>query len=573
MNRATLYAKRVINGSIRAGKYVRLACKRHLKDLKRQGTEEFPYIFSEEKADQMLDFAETLNIAEGDGGNVPLKLALFQCFILGSLFGWVHMDTGYRRFRTSYVQLGRQNGKSLLNGVLGLKCSNFDGYKYGQIYCTATKSDQAKIVLKEMIKMIEADEDLSELYKIQEYKSTIEALVTKSTIKALGRDSKSIDGFRPYLGIVDEYHAHPNDQMYRLLVGGTRKLKQCLISIITTAGLDLTRPCYEMYEYCKSVLDSEAEADEKMFIYIAQMDEEDDIWNPENWVKANPLAEEDPTMIDNIKDDALKAKQMGGKTLADFMTKALNIWVTNGDDQYVNIDKWKECASDITLDEMRGKECYVGLDLSSGGDLTSLALEFPIEMDERQKFYIHSHSFIPSERLAEHIKTDNAPYHVWRSNGLLTTTNGFKTDYKFIIQYMRDLAQRYDIRYKMICYDPHNADAFISDLEEFGVPLVEITQSARNLHQPTEDFKLEVDSGNILYNRDNGLLSWSIMNAKLEHNSFGECKITKNLRVKRIDPVDAVIDAHKMAMLLKEEVNLNEIIGGSIDSLYADFDG
>lgn len=204
MNRTTLYAKRVVNGSIRAGKYVRLACKRHLKDLKRQGTEEFPYIFSEEKADNMLNFAETLNIAEGDGGNVPLKLALFQCFILGSLFGWVHMDTGYRRFRTSYVQLGRQNGKSLLNGVLGLKCSNFDGYKYGQIYCTATKSDQAKIVLKEMIKMIEADEDLSELYKIQEYKSTIEALVTKSTIKALGRDSKSIDGFRPYLGIVDK---------------------------------------------------------------------------------------------------------------------------------------------------------------------------------------------------------------------------------------------------------------------------------------------------------------------------------------------------------------------------------
>lgn len=207
LDRATLYAKKVVNGSIIAGKYVKLACRRHLKDLKRQGTKEFPYIFDRDKAERILNFAETLYIAEGDGGNQLLSLAEFQCFILGSLFGWVHMDTGYRRFRTSYIQLGRQNGKSMINGILGVYCSNFDGYKYGQIYCTATKSDQAKIVLKEMIKMIEADEDLYELFKIQEYKNTIEALVTKSTIKALGRDSKSIDGFRPYLGIVDKFVA------------------------------------------------------------------------------------------------------------------------------------------------------------------------------------------------------------------------------------------------------------------------------------------------------------------------------------------------------------------------------
>lgn len=204
MNRTTLYAKKVLSGAIVAGRYVKLACKRHMNDLQRQGTDGFPFVFDEEKADRIIDFFETLYLAEGDEGNQSLKLAPFQDFILGSLYGWVHKETGYRRFRTSYVQLGRQNGKSLLNGGLGIYNGAFLGYKYGQIYCTATKQDQAKIVLKEMIKMIEADPDLAEFFKIQEYKSTIEVLNTKSVIKALGRDSKSIDGFRPFLGVVDK---------------------------------------------------------------------------------------------------------------------------------------------------------------------------------------------------------------------------------------------------------------------------------------------------------------------------------------------------------------------------------
>ncbi|MDA6141386.1 terminase large subunit, partial [Escherichia coli] len=112
-------------------------------------------------------------------------------------------------------------------------------YKYAQIYCTATKSDQAKIVFNEIVKFIQADEDLEELFKVKEYESTIISLLTHSTVKALGRDTKSIDGFRPYLGIVDEYHAHKDNQMYKLLEGGTGKLKQSLISVITTAGFDL----------------------------------------------------------------------------------------------------------------------------------------------------------------------------------------------------------------------------------------------------------------------------------------------------------------------------------------------
>ncbi|MBP1083496.1 terminase large subunit [Bacillus capparidis] len=560
MNRVTQYALDVDEGRIVTGKYARLACERHLHDLESENLASFRYRFDEEKANRINEFAETLVIAEGEGKE-QLQLADFQAFILGSLFGWVDKETGYRRFRNSYIQLGRQNGKSLLNGILGTYCSGFDGYNYAQIYCTATKSDQAKIVFNEIVKFINADPDLEELFKVKDYESTIISHLTHSTVRALGRDTKSIDGFRPYLGIVDEYHAHKDNQMYKLLEGGTGKLKQSLISVITTAGFDLNSPCYELYNDCCKLLEG-AFSNETQFVYIAQLDKDDDIWDSENWIKANPLVCADSDGVDRMKDIAAKAKRIGGEELRDFLTKRINAWFQLTDDDYINIENWKKCATELTLEDMRGNECVVGLDLSSGGDLTSLALEFPVRFNDQQKYFIYSHSFIPKMRLMEHIQTDKAPYDIWLKEGLLTVTEtigGVKTDYKYIVQHLKKLKEEYDLKFKAIAYDPHNADTFLVDLEEFGCDCIEIVQSAKSLHQATEDFKLEVDAGNILYHEVNGLLTWSVTNAKLTWNSFGECKIDKNYRIKRIDPIDAIIDAHKIVLMNKENnIDINE---------------
>lgn len=559
MHRTTQYAHDVVEGNIIAGLYVTLSCHRHLYDLERQGTEEFPYIFDEDKANMIIDYAETLIIGEGDEKQ-PLRLAPFQAFIFGSLHGWVHMDTGYRRFRSSYIQVGRQQGKSMLNGVLGTFYGNFDGYQYGQVYCTATKQDQAKIVLNEMIKFIRSDTDLQEMFKIKEYESTIVGLLTNTVIKALGRDSKSIDGFRPLLGIVDEYHAHKDNQMYKLLEGGTGNLKECLISVITTAGFELNCPCYELYEYCIKILE-EIVHNETQFVYIAQLDKDDDIWDTTNWVKANPLTCESPEGVQRMVDIARKAKEMGGNELRDFMTKRLNIWVQFADDQYMNMEHWKACETEKTLESMRGESCYAGLDLSSGGDLTSLALVFPQFADNLKKYYVHSHSFIPKNRVAEHIKTDKAPYDLWIKDGLLTVTEtmgGIKTDYKYIIAYLKRIIEEYELDLQLICYDPHNASAFLYDLEELGYDSLSIVQSARNLNDATVDFRLEVEAGNVEYDKRNKLLTWSVSNAKIVSNSFGEIKLSKDLQQKRIDPVDSIIDAWKMAM--QEELDVSQFI-------------
>jgi phage terminase large subunit-like protein len=562
IDRVTQYALDVVEGREIAGEYVILACERHLKDMESSKLAPYRYTFDIEKSLRIIDYAETLYIAEGEE-KVQLTLYPFQAFILGSLNGWVTKDGGYRRFRTSYVQLGRQNGKSFLNGILGTYYGNFDGYNYGQIYCTATKADQAKIVFNEMVKFINSDDDLKELFKVQEYKSTIICLVTNSIIRALGRDTKSIDGFRPLLGIVDEYHAHKDNQMYKLLEGGIKKMKQALISVITTAGFDLNAPCYELFEYCcnllKGVFDNPTQ-----FAYIAQMNEQDDIWIPRNWIKANPALAFDEEALENLIPVANTAKDMGGETLRDFLTKQLNLWVQATDNVYIkDIEMWKRCASDMTLEDMRGKECYAGLDLSSGGDLTSLGLVFPFLMEEHKKYFIHTHSFMPSKRLAEHIKTDNAPYDMWVREKLITLTEtmgGIKTDYKYIISYLKELKNKYDLKIKIICYDPHNASAFLSDLEGLGYDSLLIPQSCKYLNDATVDFRLEIESGNVIFNKDEAkVLTWSLANARVVTNSFKEIKIDKDLAQKRIDAVDAVIDAWTEAMKGEFKPDINEL--------------
>lgn len=573
MDRVTEFAKANVKNKRDFGEDARLAFKRHIDDLARSKKNDpnFPYRFDEEKAEDIIELANKLTIAEGEG-NEQFTCAGFQEFILGSLFGWVHKETGKRRFTDSYVQVARQQGKSVLNAILGIKCCNFDNYNYGQIYCTATKADQARIVLKEIIKFINADNDLKELFDIKDYKSEITGKITSTVIRALGRDTHTIDGFRPYLGIVDEYHAHKDNQMYKLLKGGTRKLKQSLISVITTAGFNLNAPCYDLYKYCRRVLRG-IDVNERQFIYIAQMDEKDDIWDPKNWIKCCPLTGKDPELVAVMQEDAHKAQSMGGAELRDFLTKALNIWVTNAETAFLDLAEWEKCGSERDLSDFAGKQVIVGLDLSSGGDLTSYCLEFPYEDEETgdRKYFLHSHSFMPSHRLQEHMDLeDNAPYVIWQKQGLLTVTTaagGIKTDYKTILSSLHDIVDKYQLDVMAIGYDPHNASAFLLDLEDFGCDLIEIKQSARSLNDATIDFQLEVKAHNMEYNKENVLLTRSMNDAIIsEPNSFGEIKIDKMLQKNRIDPCDAAICAHKIAMGADlETVDINDAVGAFLE--------
>lgn len=556
-DRTTAYAKKVVNGEILKGRTEYLCCKRHLEDMKRKN---FDYIFDVEMAERAIDIANELTILEGTEP-VKLKTRGFQNFIIGSLHGWRRKYSDKLRFREAYVQMARQNGKSFLSGTEINNWATFSGYVKGRIFCAATKQDQANIVWDEVEKFILADSCLSELYRIRRHDRTITSHVTGTEIKSLGRDTKSVDGFRSILSVIDEYHAHPTNQMYKLLLDGQISVNtkgNALTLAITTAGFNLNGPCYEQYKFAKQILDGVVDKD-SLFIYIAEMDAEDDIWDYKNWAKANPLllwTEDDEYNMDAVKtlsEKAIDAQAKGGEDLNNFLTKSLNTWVEYTRDDFVDLGALKACESDMTLEDMIGKSFYLGIDLSSGGDLTSIALVFPVG----ELFYVHSQSFMPFLRLEEHEKTDKAPYRIWAKHGQLILTDGgfgLKTDYKYIIQYLKELIEDYNLTCLACGYDPHNAGAFISDLDFLGCDLIEIGQSARSLNDATVDLRLAVESGQMVYSKDADLLRWSFANTKTTQNSFGEIKLYKEQSGDRIDPVDALVDAWKLAFINKDTI-------------------
>lgn len=553
-DRVTAYARKVVSGEVVAGELHRLACKRHLNDLKRQRSEDFPYYYDANKALEIVGYAETLTLAEG---SEPKQLKLLDCqaFDLGCTFGWFKVSNDKRRFRRRYKSISRQQGKTMENGIMGTYIAGFGGYRFGKLFTVATKKRQARLAWEEMSKFITIDPDLNEYFKVKDYKSTIESLETQCTIEALSREAGLDDGFRSIYASVDEIHQHKDNKTYKALYNGTRSLDETLISMITTRGDNLNSFCKEMDDYAIKVLQGLATA-EDFFIDIYSLDPGDDIWDERNWVKACPFTMSSPDRIEILRTDAQTAKDMGGADLRDFLTKSLNMWVQNTDDQFIQADKWQKCGSKRTLEDMRGRSCWVGVDLSSGGDLTSYALEFPIEENGKEKYYFYSHSFMPRGRLQEHIETDLAPYDLWEQMELITVTGGsgdYKNDYKFIIKDLQRLKDEYDLNFLGIGVDPHNADGVLSDLESFGCPVVVIVQSCKSLNDATVDMQLLVKSEDIEYNASNELLTWSFLNAMIVRNSFDEIKIDKKPghRFKRIDPVDACIDAH--AVMLKNK--------------------
>lgn len=558
-DRVTAYAEKVVSGAVICGKLHYLACQRHLNDLKRQKTEKFPYYWNSSASEHVIEFAESLTLSEGTEPK-PLKLLEWQAFDIGSLFGWKKTN-GKRRFRRRYKSISRQQGKTMENGIIAAYIMAFSGYQKGKLFTVATKKRQSRLAWEETKKFVEADPDLSEFFKVQDYKSTITAVNTGCTLEALSREGGLDDGFRSIYSSIDEIHQHKDNRIYKALYNGTRSLPETLVSMITTRGFELNSFCKEMDDYAVKVLKGLTTA-EDFFADIYCMDSNDDIWDEKNWQKSCPYTVSRPELLETLRQDAQTARDMGGMDLRDFLVKSLNLWVNNADNQFINPEKWKACGSNRTLSDIVKagyRQAYVGVDLSSGGDLTSIALVF--HLDECH-YYIWSHSFMPRGRMAEHIVTDIAPYDLWEQQGLITVTGGemdFMNNYKFIISRLQEIQEEYGIEFLGIGIDIANAAGVLQDLESFGCPVVSITQSARNLNSATTEVQLRVKGQQIEYDYQNELLTWSFINAAIVKDSFDNIKIDKR-RVagrkqenQRIDPVDAVIDA--FALMLMNKVN------------------
>lgn len=549
--RLTEYSEQVLNDDIVACQKHKWACRRFLMDLEREGTDEFPFLFNEERGERFLDWMRLFKHRKGVLAGQYIEPHIIQEFIFGNIYGWVHRDTELRRFNKAYWQVGRKNAKSQSLGAVGSYEGSAFGEPYAEVYCAATKKDQAEIVWDEIEGMIKGNPDLRDRFKVAY--GTITHLRSGSEIKALSKeDRKTGDGYSPQCGIIDEYHAHPTTEMYDIIDSGMGARSQPLLMIITTAGFNLNHPCYRVeYKYVSDILDPNSPiTNNNYFVMINELDKDDDIKDERNWEKANPIICSYPEGINYLRSQ-LKIALDVPERMRNFLTKNMNIWVDAKEDGYMPLDKWGACESgDI---ELKQYPLWIGVDLSTTTDLTSIGLVFKLSDG---KYAVKQHSFMPEDKLQERMNTDKVPFDLWSRQGYLTITPGAVVDYSFVEQYILGLQEDgYDIR--EINYDKWNATHFAQIMGNNGFEMVEIPQSIRHLSGPTKDFRKEVFAKNIIH-FDDPLLTWAIGNAVQRMDAQENIMLDKAKSTERIDPIAAVINGFYRAMSGENNIDVSE---------------
>lgn len=544
------YCHDAIHGEIVACQKHKWACERFLRDIEREGTDEFSYVFDEDKAMRFFEWMHLFRHTKGVLKGERIAPHEIQVFIFGNIYGWVHRDTKYRRFRKAYWQVGRKNAKSQSLAAVASYEAMALGEGMSEVYIGATKAEQAKIVYTEAKAMLSACPELKGKYR--EAYGRITHLRTESVIRPLSKeDRKTGDGLNPQCGIIDEYHAHETDEIYNVLDSGMVARPQPLLMVITTAG-DIGGPCYRVeYDYVSRLLDPADPAEnEQYFAMVNELDKDeegnliDDIQDENAWLKANPIACSYPEGTANIRARLQEALEKP-EAMDDFLTKNMNVWISTGEKKYMRMDRWAACG--VGADEfpnLRDRIGYLGVDLSSKIDLTSIAFEFPLD-DGR--YAVLSHSFMPEDTLAAKEKTDKVPYSLWVRQGWITLTPGAVVDYRFITAYVLKQIEENGWRVYENCYDPYNATQFAQEMESEGLTPVEIRQGIKTLGEPTKNFRDLVLEKKIIHNK-NPVLTWAVGNAVTRQDHNENIQLDKEKSRQRIDPIASVINAHVRAM-------------------------
>lgn len=554
LDEITGYAHDCLEGRIPSGQKHKWACQRLLNDLSRIGSDDFPYVWDEERAEKIVKWFALLHHSKGQLAGTPIILTPWQKFRECQIYGWRHKDTGYKRFKKSFTEVGRKNAKSQMEAGEALNEISEQATRNGEvyeIYTAGTKRDQSKIVFNECDLMTRGTLIRS---KFNFKRDQIDHIKTGSFIKALSKeDGKTGDGTNPAQLILDEYHQHPTTDFYDLGLGSNTK--EPMLTIITTAGKDLTYPCYtQEYDFCSKILNPDIDVqNDEYFVDICEADPGDDPGALETWQKANPIRAFFPEGIKKIAEDYEIARQIPEKMIA-FMTKVLNVWVASKNNGYMDMKRWKRCEVRELPIALEHHPVYVGFDMSSKIDLSSVAFVVPFVSGEKDdmgkdiiKYIVWTHSFIPTwEKLREHIVKDKVPYDAWERMGYLTVTDTPIVHQGAIMKYVLDECKKYDLDIQCLCFDPANASKLMMDLSDEGYTVEEVFQSHKSLNESTQGFREQVYAGNIIY-LHNPLLNYAMSNAVVRTNN-GLIKIDKDATTKRIDPVDATLGAFKLAL-------------------------
>ncbi|MGL6063755.1 MAG: terminase large subunit [Fusobacteriaceae bacterium] len=549
------YTNKCIAGEIISGKKHIWACKRFLKDINNKN---FKYTWNEEEANKIVIWFKYLKHSKGVLSGKEINLTSWQKFCLCQIYGWRDKQTGNKRFKSSFIEVARKQAKSQMQAGILLYEMSVQATKNNEIYetyCAGTKREQSKIIFNECANLLNGS-ILATKFKIN--KNEIIHIKTRSFLKPLSKeDGRKGDGTNPAVLVLDEYHQHKTTEFYDLGLGSNTK--ESMLMIITTAGVDLSYPCYtQEYKYCSDIINpgKKEVINDEYFVDICEIDVGDDITNEENWKKANPLRMYYQTGVEQLRASYKIAKDVPEKMIA-FMTKCLNLWVQAKDNGYMDMGKWNKCKMKKIPYDLKDRYVYVGFDMSAKIDLTSVAFVIPLIDNDIPKYAVFTHSFIPNrDKLRERIIVDKVPYDSWEKQGYLTITDTPIVDQEAVMNYVKDTCKNNNWNIKMLCFDPANSSKLMMDLSSQGYECVEVFQSHKSLNESTQGFREQVYSGNIMY-LDNPLLNFSMGNAVIKQNN-GLIKIDKDASIKRIDPVDAILCGYKLAQYHEFELNLGK---------------
>ncbi len=531
----TAYARAVCDGEIIAGPDVRNACARHLRDLvdgPKRGL--FWDVLAARKDCRF--YPEILRLNGGQFEGQPFHLHSSQEFIVGSLFGWKRAD-GFRRFRVAYIEEGKGNGKSPLVAGIGLKMLVADREPRAEVYAAATKKDQAQVLFRDAVAMVDQSPELDLALKRSGGKGmewNIADLETASFFRTVASDDAQ-SGPRPHCALLDEVHEHKTGLMIEMMRAGFKFRRQPLMVMITNSGSGKHSVCWEKHQYGSEVCAGTRE-DDAFFAYICGLDAGDEPFADEScWIKANPLLDVSVTR-EFLREQVREALGMPSK---ESTVRRLHFceWV-EALNPLISEPVWRAAGEEYDDELLVGRRCYGGLDLSSTTALTAFVLLFePTETDP--KWRQRSWFWLPQDNLAQRSKEHGVRYDLWRAAGWLETTPGAAVNKLFVLSRIVACMERYQVL--SIGYDRWRIEDLksIAEVEGVQLPLEAFGQGFQSMSPALDEYERMIISGELKHDQ-NPVMNHHAMSSVADTDAAGNRKPTK---AKSNGPIDGFVAA------------------------------
>lgn len=500
--------------------------------------------YDKAKADRAVLFIENLSHTKGKWEHQPFFLLPWQEQIVRDIFGIVKKD-GTRQFKQAYIEIPKKNGKSELAAAIALYMLYADNEPSAEVYGAAADRQQASIVFDVAKRMVEMQNTLLKRSKIKMSSKRLINYDNSGFYQVLSADVVTKHGLNISALVFDELHTQPNRNLYDVLTKGSGDAReQPLYFYITTAGVNRNSICYELHQKAKAIIDGK-KIDPTFYPVIYGLELDDDWHKEENWFKANPSLGQ-TIKLENIRE----AYQEALSNLAEekiFRQLRLNTWVS-GNTRWMRMEDWDKCAFPVSIEELKGRTCYAGLDLSSSTDITAFVLVFP-PIDEDDKYQIVPYFWIPEDTIDLRVRRDHVPYDIWKGKGTIMSTEGNVIHYGFIEKFIEELGTIFNI--KEIAFDRWGAVQMTQNLEGMGFTVVPFGQGYKDMSGPTKRL-MELVLGKEIAHNGNEPLRWMIDNVVVKTDPAGNIKMDKEKSEERIDGAVALVMALDRAIRHEE---------------------